>query len=54
MQMIITICILGAAAVACVIGLIVVHFQEKEIEKRTGEKPTHYSAVGNWLCGRRR
>ena len=53
-ETIITICVLGSAAVACVIGLIVITFKEKKIEKKTGEKPTYYSAVGNWLSGRRR
>lgn len=53
-ETIITLCVLGIAAVACIIGLIVIHFREKKIEKETGKKPTYYSAVGNWLCGRRR
>lgn len=53
-ETIITISVLVAAAVACIIGLIVIHFREKKIEKETGKKPTYYSAVGNWLCGRRR
>ena len=49
-ETIITICVLGTAAVTCVIGLIVIAFREKKMKK----KPTHYSAVGNWLNGRRR
>ncbi len=53
-ETIIILCALGAAAVTCIIGLIVVTFREKKIEKKTGEKPTYYSAVGNWLSGRRR
>lgn len=47
-------CVLGIAAVICIIGLIVIHFQEKEIEKKTGRKPTYTSPVGDWLCGKRR
>ena len=42
--------VLGAAAVACIIGLIVINFREKKMKK----KPTYYSAVGNWLSGKRR
>ena len=42
--------VLGAAAVACIIGLIVIYFKEKKMK----EKPTYYSAVGNWLSGKRR
>lgn len=42
--------IFGAAAVACIIGLIVISFREKKMKKKT----TYYSAVGNWLSGRRR
>lgn len=49
-ETIITICVLGTAAVACIIGLIVITVREKKMK----EKPTYYSAVGNWLCGRRR
>ena len=40
----------GVAEIVCIIGLIIIHFREKKMKK----KPTHYSAVGNWLCGRRR
>ncbi len=47
-------CVLGIAEAGCIIGLIVNHFREKKIEKETGKKPTYYSAVGNWLCGRTR
>ena len=47
---IITISVLGTAAVACIIGLIVITVREKKMK----EKPTYYSAVGDWLCGRRR
>ena len=47
-------CVLGIAAVICIIGLIVIHFQEKEIEKKTGRKPTYTSSVGDWLRGKRR
>lgn len=49
-ETIITICVLGAAAVACIIGLVVITFREKKMKK----KPTYYSAVGNWLSGKRR
>jgi len=50
---VIILCVLGLAEVVCIIGLIVIHFREKKIEKETGKKPTYYSAVGNWLCGKR-
>ena len=53
-ETIITLCVLGTAEVVCIIGLIVIHFREKKIEKETGKKPTYYSAVGNWLSGKRR
>ena len=46
----ITLCVLGTAAVACIVGLIVIYVREK----KTKEKPTYYSAVGYWLNGRRR
>ena len=49
-ETIISLCVLGAAAVACIIGLIVIHVREKKMK----EKPTYYSAVGNWLSGKRR
>ena len=49
-ETIIILSVLGIAEVGCMIGLIVIHFREKKMEK----KPTYYSAVGNWLCGRRR
>lgn len=49
-ETIITLSVLGAAAVACVIGLVVITFKEKKMKK----KPTYYSAVGNWLSGKRR
>ena len=49
-ETIITIIILGAAAVACIIGLIVINVREKKMK----EKPIYYSAVGNWLSGKRR
>ena len=49
-ETIISLCVLVAAAVACIIGLIVIAFREKKMT----EKPTHYSAVGNWLSGKRR
>lgn len=46
-------CVLGIAAFICIIGLIRIHFQEKEIEKKTGRKPTYTSPVGDWLRGKR-
>lgn len=49
-ETIITICVLGAAALACIIGFIVITFREKKMK----EKPTYYSAVGDWLNGKRR
>ena len=49
-ETIITLSILGVAAVACIIGLIVITVREKKMK----EKPTYYSDVGNWLSGRRR
>ncbi len=49
-ETIIILCVLGTVAVACIIGIIVITFKEKKMKK----KPTYYSAVGNWLCGRRR
>ena len=53
-ETIIILCVLGMAAIVCIIGLIVINFKEKKIEKKTGKKPIYYSAVGDWLCGRRR
>jgi len=49
-ETIITLCVLGAAAVACIIGIIVITVKEKKMKT----KPTYYSAVGNWLSGKRR
>lgn len=49
-ETIITLCVLGTVAVACIIGLIVITFREKKMKK----KPTYYSAVGNWLNGKGR
>ena len=49
-ETIITLCILGTAAVVCIIALVVIHYREKKMKK----KPTYYSAVGNWLSGKRR
>lgn len=48
-ETIITLIVLGAAAVTCVIGLIVISFREKKMKK----KPTYYSSVGNWLMGKK-
>lgn len=44
-EIIIILSVLGAAAVACIIGLVVITFREKKMKK----KPTYYSAVGDWL-----
>jgi hypothetical protein len=49
-ETIITLIILGAADVACIIGLIVITVREKKMKK----KLTYYSAVGDWLSGKRR
>lgn len=49
-ETIITLIILSSAAVACIIGLIIITVKEKKMK----EKPTYYSAVGNWLSGKRR
>jgi len=45
----IILCMIGIAAVACIIGLIVITFKEKKMKK----KPAYYSAVGEWLHGKR-
>lgn len=45
-----TLCVLGIAATACIIGLIIIHFREKKMEK----KPIYHSVIGNWLSGRKR
>lgn len=49
-ETIIAISVLVAAAVACIIGIIVITVREKKMKR----KPTYYSAVGNWLSGKRR
>ena len=49
-ETIIILCALGTVAIVCIIGLIVIAFREKKMKK----KPTYYSAVGDWLYGRRR
>lgn len=49
-ETIIILCVLGTAAIACIVGLIVISVREKKMKK----KPTYYSPIGNWLCGRRR
>lgn len=49
-ETIIILSVLGTAAIVCIIGLIVITFREKKMKK----KPAYYSAVGDWLCGRRR
>lgn len=43
-------CVLGGIGVILVISLVVIHFREK----RRKDKPIYYSAVGNWLSGKRR
>lgn len=47
-ETIIILCALGVAEIVCIIELIVITFREKKMKK----KPTYYSAIGNWLCGR--
>ena len=49
-ETIITLIVFGTAAVACIIGLIVIAIKEKKMK----EKPMYYSAVGNWLHRKRR
>lgn len=49
-ETIIALIVLGTVAVACVVWFIIIAIREKKMN----EKPTHYSAVGNWLSGRRR
>ena len=49
-ETIIILSVLGTAAVVCIIGLIVINSMEKKMKK----KPIYYSAVGNWLCGKKR
>lgn len=49
-ETVILLCIFGIAEVCCIVGLIVIYFREKKMEK----KPTYFSAIGNWLCGRGR
>lgn len=50
----IRVCALGTVLAVCIIALIVIHFREKKMKKKTGKKPTYYSAVGDWLSGKRR
>jgi hypothetical protein len=45
----IILCVIGIGAVACIIGLIVITFKEKKMKT----KSTYYSAVGEWLHGKR-
>lgn len=45
----IILCVVGVAVIICVIGLAVTHFQEKKMKK----KSAYYSAVGEWLHGKR-
>ena len=52
-ETVILLCVFGIAEVACIIGLIVIHFREKKIEKETGKKITYCSPIGDWLCGKR-
>ena len=49
-ETIITLIVLGSVEVAGIIGIIVIYFREKKMKGKT----THYSAVGNWLSGKRR
>ena len=48
-ETVILLCVFGIAEVCCIVGLIIIHFREKKMKK----KPTYYSAIGNWLCGKR-
>ena len=49
-ETVILLCVFGIAEVGCIVGLIRIHFREKKMKK----KPTYYSAIGDWLCGKRR
>ena len=49
MSDVIILCVMGIAAIICIVGLAVIHFQEKKMKT----KPTYYSAVGAWLHGKR-
>lgn len=49
-ETVVILCVFGVAEVCCIVGLIVIHFREKKMKR----KPTYYSAVGNWLSGKRR
>lgn len=45
----ICLCVIGVVVVVCIIGLIVTTFKEKKMKT----KPAYYSAVGEWLHGKR-
>lgn len=45
----IILCVMGVTAVICIVGLAVIHFQEKKMKT----KSTYYSDVGEWLHGKR-
>ena len=47
---IVCLCVLGGIEIILAIILVVMHFRDKKRK----DKPIYYSAVGNWLSGRRR
>lgn len=46
---IIILCVIGVAVIICIFGLAVTHLQEKKMKA----KSAYYSAIGEWLHGRR-
>ena len=52
-ETVILLCVFGIAEVVCIIGLIVIYFREKKVERETGKKITYRSPIGDWLCGKR-
>jgi len=49
MSDVIILCMIGVAVIICIVGLSIIHFQEK----KTKTKSAYYSAVGEWLHGKR-
>lgn len=47
---IVCLCVLGGIAIILAIALVVMYFRDKKRK----DKPIYYSAVGNWLSGKRR
>lgn len=47
---IVFLCVFGGIEVVLVILLVITHLREKKMK----HKPHYYSAVGNWLSGKRR